>query len=101
MYCIGKPEAVGDPRRVGNARGLAAGDDVELLEAGVARQGRGGEVHQLRADARIEDQLAAVDVDGARPAGREDEGLVLGEQHRFTSSSIRAVVSAMKGGSAE
>jgi hypothetical protein len=74
-------EAVGDPRRVRDAGGLAAGDHVELLEARVARERGDGEVDQLAADARVEDQLAAIDVHRARPAGGEDERLVREKQH--------------------
>src|SRR5207244_12159604 len=62
---------------------LAAGDHVELLEAGVARQLCHGEVDQLAADARVEDELAAIDVHRARPARSEDERLRLVEQHRL------------------
>src|SRR5258708_3618263 len=76
-------EALGDPGGVGNAGGLAAGDDVELLETDVAHQRRLGEVDELPAHAGIEDQLAAVDVHRARPARGEAEGLVFVEQHRL------------------
>src|SRR5205823_9555454 len=76
-------EALGDPGGVRDAGGLAAGDHVELLEAHVARERRRGEVNQLAAYAWIEDELAAVDVDGARPAGGEDEGLFFEEQYRL------------------
>src|SRR5437879_1311154 len=61
-------ETLGDPRRIGNACRLAASDHVELLETDVARERRGSEVNQLTADARIEDELAAVDIHRARPA---------------------------------
>jgi len=76
-------EAIGDPRGVGNPRGFSARDHVELLESGVAGERGGGEVNQLAADAWIKDELAAVDVDRACPAGGEDERLVLGKQHRL------------------
>src|SRR2546430_11396776 len=76
-------KALGDPGGIRDASRLAAGDDVELLEAYVARQGGGGEVNQLAANAWIEDELAAVDVDRARPAGGKNEGLIFEEQYRL------------------
>ena len=68
-------QPVGDPGRERDAGGLAARDRVEALIADLPQDGGGGVVHQLPAQARIGDQLAAVGVDRARPAGREDEGL--------------------------
>src|SRR5207245_4018527 len=56
-------KALGAPGGIRDAAGRAAGDDVELLEAHVARERRGGEVNQLAANAWIEDELAAIDVD--------------------------------------
>src|SRR3546814_10888869 len=73
-------EPFGDPRREGDAGGLATGDAVDRLVAGLALNQRAGEVHELRAGAREGDDLAAVDVDGARPPRREDEGIVRAEQ---------------------
>src|SRR3546814_1341801 len=58
-------EPFGDPRREGDAGGLATGDAVDRLVAGLALNQRAGEVHELRAGAREGDDLAAVDVDGA------------------------------------
>src|SRR5438034_3933230 len=76
-------KALGDPGGIRDAGRLAAGDDVELLEAHVVRQGGGGEVNQLAANAWIEDELAAVDVDRARPAGGKNERLVFEKQYRL------------------
>src|SRR5205085_8524065 len=75
--------ATGAPRRMGDTGGLAARHDVELLEADIAGKRGGGEVNQLSPDAWIEDELPAIDIDGACPAGGEDERLVLEEQHRL------------------
>ena len=74
-------EPLGDPGGEGDARGLAAGDRVELREAGVAQQLGAGEVHQRRPHRRIGDQLAAVDVDRRGEPGGELVGLVAAEVH--------------------
>ena len=69
-------QPVGDPGREGNARCLAAGDAIERLVADIAGDHLRGEVHQSVAQPRVGDDLAAVDIDRARPAGREDERLL-------------------------
>ena len=76
-------EALGDHRGKGNARGLAARDVVEGLEARVAQHGDGQKIHQGRADARIADQLAAVDIGGRGQARGEREGRLGVEMHRL------------------
>src|SRR5947207_3596095 len=76
-----QPQAIGDPGRVGDAGRLATGHDVELFEPHVAGARGRGEVDQLAADAWIRDELADVDVDRDRPAGGEDEGLFVENQH--------------------
>src|SRR3546814_3467154 len=45
-------EPFGDPRREGDAGGLATGDAVDRLVAGLALNQRAGEVHELRAGDR-------------------------------------------------
>ena len=76
-------EPVRDPSRIGNAGSLAARDYVERLVTDVAFDRCHGEIEQALAQARVGDDLAHVRVDRARPAGREDEGLVRVEQHRL------------------
>ncbi|CAD9227132.1 hypothetical protein BCEN4_630017 [Burkholderia cenocepacia] len=74
---------VRDPGRERDAGRLAARHRVDLLEADVARDRRFRHFHQRTAHARIRDQLAAVDIDGACPAGREDERFFGIEVHRL------------------
>jgi hypothetical protein len=82
-YCIGRPSRSAIHAAYGIPAVSPPGHDVELLEACVPGERRDREFAELAADSRIEDQLAAIDVDRARPARREDEGLVGGEQHRL------------------
>ena len=74
-------QRIGDPGRERDAGGLAAGDGVDALEADLLDDFRRGKTHQRAAHARIGNQLAAIDVDRARPAGGENERLVLAEMH--------------------
>ena len=60
----------------GDARGLAARDVVERLESCVPHDGGGKEIHQRAADARVRDELAAVDV--GRPLQARGVGVGLG-----------------------
>src|SRR3546814_21163243 len=75
-------EPFGDPRREGDAGGLATGAAVDRLVAGLALNQRAGEAHELRAGAREGDGLAAGYVDGARPHRREGEGTEIGRAAR-------------------
>ncbi|SIT48797.1 hypothetical protein BN2475_1140009 [Paraburkholderia ribeironis] len=74
-------QAVGQPCRERNASGFATGHGVDLLVADVAQDGGLGHFHQTTAHARIRDQLAAVDINGARPAGRENVRFLRVEVH--------------------
>ena len=60
----GQGHAFSNKRREGDARGFAASDVVECLKPCIAHDRYGEEVHQRRADARIRDQLAAIDIGG-------------------------------------
>ena len=76
-------QAVGEPGRERDARGLAARHRVELLEADIALHGRDPEIDQGLPHARERDQPPAVGVDRARPTRGEDEGPVAHEAHRL------------------
>ncbi len=74
-------QAVGQPCRERDAGGFATGHRVDLLIADVAQDGGFSHFHQATAHARIRDQLAAVDINRARPAGRENVRFVRVEVH--------------------
>ena len=67
----------------GDARRLATGDVVKGLKASVAHDRDGQKIHQGRTDARIRDQLAAVDIGGRGQAGGQRKGRLGIEMHRL------------------
>ncbi|MCY1540220.1 hypothetical protein D9M68_758460 [compost metagenome] len=69
-------QALGEHGREGNAGRFAAGNHVEFLETGLTQDRGCGKIHHSRTDARVGNQLAAVDIDGARHAGRQLVGLI-------------------------
>ena len=58
-------------------------DAIELLETCLGQDGRRSKIHHGGADARIGDELSAIDVDRAHHAGRELVGLGGVEMHRL------------------
>jgi len=72
----GQPHPFGDPCGKRNAGRLPSGDRVDRLVADLLTDDLDGHVHDLGAGARVADQLADIDVDGAAAAGREGEGFV-------------------------
>jgi len=65
------------------AASLAAGHRVEALEAGDAAHLLHAHIHQLGAGAREADDLAAIDIDRAEPAGGEGEGFLRADMDRL------------------
>src|SRR5690606_12385632 len=75
-------QPVGDHRRERHARDLAARDNIDRLVADVGHDAPDRQLDDRVPRERKRDQPLAVDEDGARPAGREEERLVGAEQHR-------------------
>src|SRR5208283_3865111 len=66
---------VGDPGGEGDAGGLAAGHDPDLLPADLAADLLDAQLTDLRTSAREGDDSAAIHIDGRLPAGGEGVGL--------------------------
>src|SRR5271166_6086668 len=66
---------VGDPGGEGDAGGLAAGHDLDLLPADLAADLLDAQLTDLRTSAREGDDSAAIHIDGRLPAGGEGVGL--------------------------
>ncbi len=76
-------KAIGDPSRERYPGRFATRDNIEGLEARAAHQFGHREIHQCRADARIRNQFATIDVDGARKAGCERERRIDAKMNRL------------------
>ena len=73
--------ALGNQSAKGNARCFTAGHIVKGFKSCVAHHGHGEKIHQSAADARIGDQLAAINIGRRRFAGGQNKGLICIEMY--------------------